>query len=201
MLTDSQRKTYQFICDFMEKFGYAPKLPEIAKGIGISSKGVAHRYVQALAKQGLLKLIPHRHRGIELTKQSGIGYKPLPLLGKIAAGQPILAVEDEQQLDLASMFSNQDLFALQVKGDSMIDAAILDGDIVLCQKQSVANNGDIVVALIDNQEATLKTFRQMSNGHIALIAANPSMPPKSYDPQRVKIQGVFKGLVRVTKYS
>jgi len=117
-------------------------------------------------------------------------------VGKIAAGLPIEAVEDQQELNLAEMFMGPDLFALRVSGDSMIDAGILDGDYVVIRKQPVAHDGDIVVALIDRVEATLKRFRRISNSEVRLIPENPDMDPMTYRADRVTIHGVLVGQMR-----
>lgn len=120
----------------------------------------------------------------------------IPLVGKIAAGLPIEAVEDQQELNLSEMFMGPDLFALRVSGDSMIDAGILDGDYVVIKKQPVAHDGDIVVALIDRVEATLKRFRRISNAEVKLIPENPDMEPMIYRADRVTIHGVLVGQMR-----
>lgn len=197
MLTDSQRKTYDFICKFVKRYGYAPKFPEIAKGIGIKSTGVVHRYIQALIDNGLIDYTPHRHRGIRLLDkiEKTIG---IPFLGKIAAGKPIEAVPDQQTVDLSMMFTGRNLYALKVCGDSMIDEGILDGDTIICEHRDSANDGDIVVALIDQQEVTLKRLKQHKKENaITLIPANSALTPITYSAERVLIQGIFKGLVRI----
>lgn len=207
-LTDSQRKTYNFICRFIHKNGYAPKLPEIAKGIGISSKGVVHRYVKVLVNEGLLVYHANRHRGIRLVSEQ-IGKaksilaatkaisQEIPLLGKIAAGKPIEAIEDAQTFAFNDLFYGNDIYALKVQGDSMIEAGILDGDLVICEHRVVANDGDIVVALIDQHEATLKEIRHnRKDKTITLIPYNCNLSPMTYAPERITIQGVFKALIR-----
>lgn len=120
----------------------------------------------------------------------------IPLLGKIAAGQPIEAIEDANYLDLAAFFIGPDRYALRVTGDSMIDVGILDGDTVILRKQNTANVGDIVVALIDDQEATLKRLGDTSNGVIELIPENSSMASMLYNANRVSFQGVLVGQLR-----
>lgn len=120
----------------------------------------------------------------------------IPLLGRIAAGQPIEAIEDANYLDLAAFFIGPDRYALRVTGESMIDVGILDGDTVILRKQDTARTGDIVVALIDSQEATLKRLGQMRNGIVELIPENGSMEPMRYDADRVSFQGVLVGQLR-----
>jgi len=194
MLTDSQRKTLQFIRHYMAQHGYAPKLQEIAEGIGISSRGVAHRYVQALIDGGYIEVRSGRHRGIRLLADET--ETRLPLLGRIAAGLPIEAIEGQDEINLADFFMGPGRFALKVQGDSMIEAGILDGDIAIIRQQNQAHNGDIVVALIDNLEATLKTFKRLGNGQIQLIPANAQLSTMIYEPERVQIQGVLVGSMR-----
>lgn len=194
MLTDSQRKALQFIRHYVASHGYAPKLQEIAEGIGISSRGVAHRYVQALIDGGYIEASSGRHRGIRLLDDET--ETRLPLLGKIAAGLPIEAIEGQDEINLADFFMGPGRFALKVQGDSMIEAGILDGDIAIIRQQNQAHNGDIVVALIDNLDATLKTFKRLANGQIQLIPANAQLSTMAYDPRRVQIQGILVGSMR-----
>ena len=198
VLTDQQRRTYQFIGEYHELHGYAPKLGEIAEGIGIRSKGVVHRYVKAIAQEGLIELYPGRHRGIHLVNDHHDEGKPteLPLAGKIAAGKPIEAIPDQETINLAEFFIGPERFVLRVQGDSMIEAGILDGDMVVVEKRDYAEDGDIVVALIDNDEATLKHFKKNSGGIITLVPANQSMQPMSYPAERVRIQGVVVAQMR-----
>ena len=196
MLTATQHKTLNFIRRYLAKQGYAPSLIEIAAGIGIRSKGTAHRHVQALAEAGCLRLIPGRKRGIELTGEPPDAKPSLPLLGRIAAGRPIEAITDQESLNLADYFLGPDRYALQVKGDSMIEAGILDGDMVIVKRQDTADDNAIVVALIDGEEATLKRLKHDQDGRIMLLAENPRMPPLSYPAERVEIQGVLVGQLR-----
>lgn len=199
MLTDQQRRTYQFIGEYHDRHGYAPKLGEIAEGIGIRSKGVVHRYIKAIAEEGLIALHPGKHRGIRLVKNHPRTREKdlsLPLAGKIAAGRPIEAIPDQEAINLAEFFIGPDCFVLRVQGDSMIEAGILDGDMVIVEKRDYAENGDIVVALIDNDEATLKRLKKNRGGSITLIPANQSMQPISYPARRIQIQGIVVGQMR-----
>lgn len=194
MLTDSQRKTLAFIRHYVAQHGYAPKLQEIATGIGIQSRGVVHRYVQALIAEGHLENTAGRHRGLQLV-ESTHGTR-LPLLGKIAAGQPIEAIPGHDEINLADFFMGPGRFALKVQGESMIDVGILNGDIAVIKQQNDARNGDIVVALIDEEEATLKTFQRVNQNLIKLIPANKYMQAMIYEAQRVQIQGILIGSLR-----
>ncbi len=195
MLTPSQHKALAFIQQFIVRHGHAPSLSEIAHGIGIRSKGVTHRYVQALAEAGYLTLHPGRQRGIELTGEGAGTGLSLPLLGRIAAGRPIEAIAGRDALNLADLLG-PNRYALEVRGDSMVGAGILHGDTVIVEHRDDAADGDIVVALIDGEEATLKRLKRRRDGKIALIAENPDMPPLVYAAERVAIQGVVVGQLR-----
>ena len=197
MLTDNQRAVLNFIQHYTAIHNISPKLQEIAEGIGISSRGVAHRYVQALVDAGYLTIDKGRHRGIRLLKENPHKQgNSLPLLGKIAAGKPIEAIPGEDEINLTNFFG-QNNFAVHVQGDSMIDAGILDGDVVVIEFRETANNGDIVVALIDEQEATLKRFKKIHQGKfIQLIPENKDMETMEYEASRVRIQGVLVGQLR-----
>ncbi|PVV15469.1 MAG: repressor LexA [gamma proteobacterium symbiont of Ctena orbiculata] len=190
MLTPTQDRTLSFIRRYLKRRGYAPSLIEIAEGIGITSKGTAHRHVQALAEAGAIRLITGRKRGIELVDEEALSKTSLPLLGRIAAGQPIEAIAGQDRLELNDLFG-PNRYALQVKGDSMIDAGILDGDLAVIERCDTADDGAIVVALIDDEEATLKRLRRLKSGRIKLIAENPGIPPMIYAAKRVRIQGVL----------
>jgi repressor LexA len=191
MLTPTQDRVLAFIRRYLKRRGYAPSLIEIAEGIGISSKGTAHRHVQALAEAGAIRLIAGRKRGIELAEAEQGSKLSLPLLGAIAAGRPIEAIAGQDRLDLANYLLGDNRYALQVKGDSMIGIGILDGDMVIIESCDSAEDNAIVVALIDDEEATLKRLKRLKSGRIKLIAENPDIPPMIYAPKRVRIQGVL----------
>ncbi|MCW5590265.1 MAG: transcriptional repressor LexA [Legionellales bacterium] len=200
MLTDSLRKTLEFIQGYIHEHGYAPKFPEIAKGLGIKSTGVIHRYVHALQEAGLLVIESRRHRGIRLlaadAETDQRSTTRVPLWGKIAAGKPIEAIADQESLELASIFHGKNIYALKVQGDSMMEAGILDGDYVICEQCHTAENGNIVVALIDEQEATLKEWNNRRDGTVALIPANANYKTMIYEAKRIMIQGVVVGQIR-----
>ncbi len=199
VLTDSQRRTYEFICKFIRENAFAPKLPEIAEGIGIQSRGVVHRYIRALERAGLIEVIPKRHRGIRLLKDNLFAAKHagrIPLVGRIAAGHPIDALESDEVLDLAAMFSGENCYALKVKGSSMINEGIFDGDWVVCERRETAQNGEIVVALVDDGQATLKRFYRQEDSTIILKPANDDMEQQVYSQDRVKVQGILVGQLR-----
>ncbi len=191
----SRNKTLQFITDFINDHGIAPTMSEIASGIGIQSRGVAHRYVKELEDQGLIRLSDKKHRSIEIIN-SASNSGCIPLLGRIAAGLPIEAIPDRRSVDIANIFLRDDRYALEVRGDSMIEEGILDGDVVVCERSESARDGQIVVALVDNEEATLKRFRRNKDHTITLVPANSAYKPMTYSSNRIKVQGIFVGLLR-----
>jgi repressor LexA len=199
MLTLAHKKTEKFIRQFVEAHGYSPTASEIAAGIGIKSRGVVHRYLKALASAGRIALTPKRHRNIRLLDPVTSlldSLSALPLVGTIAAGRPIEAVPQQEHLDIAKVFAGMNRYALQVKGDSMIDEGIFDGDIVICEKADTADNGQIVVALIDHEAATLKRLQRNKDATITLLPANSALEPMVYDAERITVQGIYVGLVR-----
>ncbi len=197
MTTPIQQKIYQFIQDYINEHGYSPALVEIARGIGISPKSISlvSRSIHALADAGRLRFHKKGYRNIQLVE--GEQRASLPLLGRIAAGVPIEVIENRQSIDLAGLFDSTHHFVLQVKGESMVEEGMFDGDLVVCRLAQRANEGDMVFALIDGREAALKRVSYQIQDRITLIPANTSLKPKAYLPHRVQIQGVFAGLVRL----
>ncbi len=194
-----QKQILDFIRQYIEKYGYSPTLGEIAEAIGVSSLATVHEHLQALVSKGVIKRFEGAVRGIEVVDQKisnvlkGI---ELPVLGFIAAGQPIQTYTDpDATVRVApSMLSGKKrAYVLQVKGDSMIEEGILDGDYVIIEEQNVAHDGDIVVALLDNGLATLKRFFKEPN-RIRLEPANSAMAP--IYATDVKIQGKCVGVIR-----
>jgi repressor LexA len=202
MITKRQRDTLDFIRDYFQKLGYAPTLTEIADGLHIQSKSTAERNVAALLSAGYLQKTSDARRNLELTEQAfnnnvyPLFRKRIPLLGKIAAGKPIAAIEENDATDLSEIIHGENLFMLKVEGDSMIDDGILDGDWVICESRQTASNGDVVVALIEAQEATLKRLEWLPPNKIALRPANSEMKPMIYPASKVQIQGVLKWQLR-----
>ncbi|MES2218327.1 MAG: transcriptional repressor LexA [Pseudomonadota bacterium] len=196
MTTPTQYKIYQFVTQFMQERGFAPSLNEIAIGIGISPRSLSlvSRYLRVLEQDGLLSMGKTGYRKIQLKSPTGLH---LPLVGKIAAGTPIEAVARNETIDFAELFGKEDLYALEVKGDSMIEEGILEGDKVICRRQDSAKENDIVVALIDNENATLKRIHFKPAGKITLTPANASLQPQTYLAHRVQVQGIFIGLLRL----
>lgn len=197
MLTLAQHRVFRFIKAYWSNNQYAPTTAEIAEGIGIKSRGVVHRYLKALEDHGYIRLAPNKKRNITLLapRQEAANIS-LPLLGRIAAGSPIEAVYDDESINVSEMFLSSDRYALRVKGDSMIDEGIHDGDIIICEHAEQASNGQIVVALIDRSEATLKRLKKNDDGTVSLIPANPEHETQIYASHRVTIQGLFIGLLR-----
>lgn len=180
-INDNQEKILNFIKQMVTEKGYPPSVREICQGVGIKSTSTVHSHLEKLEKAGLIRKDPTKPRAIEiLDETTHLSKKELvnvPILGKVTAGQPILAIENiEDTFPLpAEYLHNGDVFMLQVSGESMIEAGILDGDYVIVRQQSYANNGDAVVALIED-EATVKTFYKEPD-HIRLQPENSAMKP------------------------
>lgn len=198
MLTAKQHQTYQFIQDYLSRHGYAPTESEIAAGIGIRSRGVVHRYVSALAREGLIQITSGRRRNFQLIQSEAANTGELPIVGTIAAGKPIEAIENHQIFSMTEKLAKPNHFILVVKGDSMIGDNICDGDFIICEKADTAKNGDIIIALIDQHEATLKRFKRHDQNQVMLIPSNPTLQPMLYNAERVTVQGIYKGLIRLT---
>lgn len=199
MLTEREQDTLDFIRAYIKEHGRSPLVSEIAEGLGLRSQGTTHRYIQALVNAGLLERHAGRARGLRLTEEAGqaiAGSLTLPVMGKIAAGRLIEAVADEAEIDLGEMFTGKGRFVLKVNGDSMIDKAIMSGDYVVVQSQSTARHGDIVVALVDGFDATLKTLLLNEDGTVTLMPANVNYEPVTLPAERVRIQGVVVGQLR-----
>jgi repressor LexA len=201
-ITKRQRQVYDFIHGFVQENGYSPSFEEICHGMGLSSLATVHKHISNLEKKGLLKRDYNRSRSIDVLPIRGLFRrqpKPaditLPLLGRIAAGQPIEAVENPETLSLGDITRSKDVFVLQVKGESMKDEHIVDGDYVLVEKAESARDGEIVVALVENTEATLKRlFREGSN--IRLQPSNSAMKPIIVPAKSVQVQGRVIGVLR-----
>jgi repressor LexA len=194
ILTIKEQKTYDFIVTYSKKYGKYPLLIEIAKGIGIKSKGVAHRYVKSLEKAGKISRFSNKHRGISIVEKSPLFLKSL---GSIAAGGPIEAISDQQRIELEYLFTNKKSYALKVKGDSMIDAGIHDGDWIIIEESKKFHKSKVHVILIDNQDVTLKYIEKVNLKEIKLIPANKLYEETIYPIERVSIQGYVVGQVRI----
>jgi repressor LexA len=204
MLSQREQDTYDFIRNYIVEHGRGPLLTEIAEGLGIRSRGVIHRYVQALAQAGVIELVQGRHRGIQLPAEAlepehETDAPVLPVLGRIAAGLPIEAIPDQQEINLADFFLGPNRYVLRVQGESMIEAGIMPDDMVVIESCNQARNGEIVVALVDRQEATLKRLKNNHDGTVTLIPENSSMQPMTFAADRVQIQGVVVSQMRSYK--
>lgn len=200
-LTRRQREIYDYLAEFIEHNGYAPSLEEIAARFRLSSVATVHEHLENLESKGALRRDPHKSRAIELTQPAdGRGRSvavDLPLLGRVAAGQPLEAISEHETLAVPeAMLGRGETFVLRVAGDSMIDEHIADGDFVIVEKRDTARNGERVVALIDDEHATLKTLFHESDGRIRLQPANERLAPMFYDASRVRVQGVAIGILR-----
>ena len=191
-LSDRQRQVLDYIREMVAQRGYPPSVREIGEAIGLSSPSTVHSHLSTLVKAGLLRRDPTKPRAIEVlespddksakTKRTdGTATREVPLVGRIAAGSPILATEDiEDVYDLpTALVGRGPVFMLRVKGDSMIDAGILDGDLVVVERSNDARNGEIIAALINGEEATVKRLRRQS-GEVILEPANPALSPVRY---------------------
>jgi repressor LexA len=217
MLTAKQRELLLFIDGRLKEDGVSPSFDEMREALDLKSKSGVHRLISALEERGFIRRLPNRARALEVVKLpetiasgSHSNVTPIrpaapaaandtmeiPLHGRIAAGTPIEALQGTDSFAVpAALLGPGEHYALEVSGDSMVDEGILDGDFALIRKVDTARDGEIVVALIDNEEATLKTFRREGN-MVRLDPANRHYEPQRYDPRRVQIQGRLAGLIR-----
>ena len=220
MLTAKQKELLLYIHERIKETGVSPSFDEMKEALDLASKSGIHRLITALEERGFLRRLPHRARALEVLKlpdsaapaappKGRSNFRPsvvgdargategVPILGQIAAGVPIEALQNEVGRIAAptDLLGSGEHFALEVKGDSMIQAGILDGDVVILKRTETADSGDIVVALIDSEEATLKRLRRRGNS-IALEAANPNYETRIFGPDRVRVQGKMVALVR-----
>ena len=217
MLTIKQRELLNFLQDYEHEHQASPSFDEMRQAIGLASKSGIHRLISGLEERGFIRRLANRARAIEIIRNentsletnqktdTNIIHAPfqtssqieLPMLGRIAAGTPIEAIFDPSSfLSIpSSMIESGEHYALEIVGDSMIDAGIHDGDTVIIRKTEQALNGDIVVALVDGHEATLKKFKRES-GRVALEAANPQYETRYFTNNQVRIQGKLSGLIR-----
>ena len=224
MLTKKQRELLVLIHERMAEGDVAPSFEEMKEALGLKSKSGIHRLISGLVERGYLERLPHRARAIQVKKlpegyvpansdntaaaqqhhnissvrhEAANNFEPIPLYGRIAAGTPIEAIRDEgQTVDVPPhLLSNGEHYALEVDGDSMIEAGINDDDIVIIKRTETAENGTIVVALVDDAEVTLKRFRRSGN-KVILEPENQNYEPQVFDPERVKIQGKLVSLYR-----
>ena len=203
-LTRRQRQIYDYIADFVSRNGYSPSFEEIGDGMGLSSLATVHKHISNLEKKGLLKRDYNRSRSIDILAPKGSMKKAmamaaapleLPLLGRIAAGKPIEAVENPETLSLSDFTSSKDVYVLKVMGESMQDEHIVEGDYVIVEKAESARNGEIVVAVVNNDDATLK--RIYHEGETTrLQPSNAKMQPIIVPSRSVAVQGRVIGVLR-----
>jgi len=226
MLTRKQHELLMYIHERIKETGVSPSFDEMKDALGLASKSGIHRLITALEERGFLRRLPHRARALEVTKlptqataaappKGRAPFKPqlvepgpetagatnetreLPVLGRIAAGTPIEAIQQERDRMPVpeSLLGAGEHFVLEIQGDSMVGAGILDGDFVVIRRTNTANSGEIVVALVNNEEATLKRLRK-KGASIALEAANPAYETRIFGPDQVAVQGKLVGLIR-----
>ncbi len=202
-LTDRQRQILDLISATVRDRGYPPSVREIGEAVGLSSPSTVHSHLSALERTGYLRRDPSKPRAIEViddgTPESSLHRAPVrdvPLVGQIAAGSPILAEEDIQEIYPlpTELVGNDPVFMLDVRGDSMIDAGIFDGDYVVIRRQSVANDGQLVAALVSEEEATVKRLRR-KDGRVILEAENPAYAPMVFT-EGVEILGIVVAVLR-----
>ncbi|MGQ2989899.1 MAG: transcriptional repressor LexA [Brevundimonas sp.] len=224
MLTKKQHELLMFIHERIQETGVSPSFDEMKEALDLASKSGIHRLITALEERGFIRRLAHRARALEVTRMPdeatpvrgrGVfrpevvdGGRPvavtpandtreLPLLGKIAAGTPIAAIQHERERYPVpeSMLGSGDHYMLEIEGDSMIEAGILNGDLVVIKRGDTANSGEIVVALVEGEEATLKRLRK-KGGSIALEPANRAYETRIFGPDQVEVQGKLVGLIR-----
>lgn len=193
-LTRRQQEIYQALRDNQDRFAHPPTYDEFCHLLGLSSRGSLHKHIQALIQAGLVEPMEGLQRGIRLVQTEAPD--GIPFLGRIAAGKPIEAITEAELMRVPDeLLGRSPCYVLQVTGDSMIEEGIFDGDYVIIEQQNRADNGDIVVALVNNEEVTLKKIEQKP-GKVILYPANSSMAAMIYTPEAVQIQGILRGLIR-----
>jgi len=196
-LTKRQRALLDYLNEFIEQHGYAPSLEEIGRRFGLSSLATVHKHLTNLQDKGFIRRAWNRSRSVELvpTRMGGRALD-LPLLGYVAAGAPIEAVVSNETVTVPEdLVGTRDTYALRVRGNSMIDEQIRDGDLVVVEDRQTAHNGEMVIALLEGAEVTLKKFYR-ENGHIRLQPANDAVAPIIVRADKVQVQGVVVGVMR-----
>jgi len=195
--TPRQKQILDFVTRSIDRRGYAPSIQEICDHFDLSSTATVHKHLKNLAARGLLNRESHRSRALEVPAAPPAEAVEIPLLGRVAAGVPIEAISNPDSISIpADWLGRGERFALRVRGDSMIDAHIEDGDIVVVEKKDAARDGDTVIALVDDAEATLKVYRPQADGMVRLEPRNDSMKPMIFEASRVRIQGTVVGVLR-----
>jgi repressor LexA len=204
-LTKRQKEVLDFIADFVEEHGYSPSYEELANGLNLASLATVHKHIEGLEARNYLRRGFNQSRSIEVAPKYlherkkaklPVPAAQVPLLGRIAAGKPVEAIEGKETLHFADFLGSGETYGLEVSGESMIEDHICPGDYVLAERTQQANNGDIVVALVDGSEATLKRFYREPDGRIRLQPANASMQPIFVRPGDIQIQGRVLAVLR-----
>jgi len=204
-LTKRQKQVLDCLVSFQNKKGYAPSYEEIAKALDLASLATVHKHILTLERKGFIRRGYNQSRSIEVLQLpkpvreeiiERAAVTELPLVGRIAAGRPLESVEDRETISLSDFTRSKNVFVLKVKGESMVEDHILDGDFVVVEPTQVANNGEIVVALLHGEEATLKRFYREGAGRVRLQPANAEMEPIRVAANDVKIQGRVLGVLR-----
>jgi repressor LexA len=204
VLTKRQKEVLDFLVGFSNKQGYSPSFEEIAKALKLTSLATVHKHISTLERKGFIRRGYNQSRSIEVTQLPKSvreqvlerNSTELPMAGRIAAGRPLEAVEERETFSLAEFARGGNNFVLQVKGNSMMDDHILNGDFIVVERTQVANPGEIVVALVGGEEATLKRFYREPGGRVRLQPANSEMQPILLPASEVKIQGRVVGVLR-----
>lgn len=205
-LTRRQKQVLDCITSFVEEKGYSPSYEEIAEALDLASLATVHKHIGALESKGYLRRSYNQSRSLEVTEKfveeaarlrgSGGARLQVPLAGRIAAGAPVESYEDAETLSFADFAGDKDTFALEVRGDSMIEDHILSGDYVLVERTQAVRDGEVVVALVDGVETTLKRFYREGDGMVRLQPANAGMAPILVPAERVRIQGRLLAVLR-----
>jgi repressor LexA len=196
-LTKRQREILDYLNDFIQEHGYAPSLEEIGRRFNLSSLATVHKHLTNLQEKGFIRRAWNRSRSVELVATASAGRAiELPMLGFVAAGSPIEAVAGTETIAVPeTLAGKRDSYVLRVRGDSMIDEQIRDGDFVIVEDRKSADNGEMVIALVGGLDVTLKKFFR-DNGRVRLQPANPAMQPILLDADQVQVQGVVVGIMR-----
>ena len=197
-LTRRQKEILDYLGGYIDEHGYAPTIEEIGEHFGLSSLATVHKHLSNLQEKGLIKRAWNRSRALELVpSEMTVRAVELPLMGRVAAGSPIEAVQSSETIWVPEdMVGRGDTYVLQVKGDSMIEEQIRDGDYVIVEDRSTARDGEMVIALLDGENATLKKLYREPGGRIRLQPANSQMDPIYVDAERMRVQGVVIGVLR-----
>ncbi len=195
-LTKRQKDILDYLKDFLHRHGYSPTLAEIANHFSLASLNGVYKHLRALEERGFIRRLCNQSRSIQVLETSLSRQVVLPLLGYIAAGQPVETVTDVEEISVPESFlTRRKNYVLRVRGDSMIDEHIQDGDYVVIEQREEARNGETVIALIDGESSTLKKFYREGN-KIRLQPANPDLAPLYVDEAQLQIQGVVVGVMR-----